>query len=411
MNDKRVLLLIPNMGKGGAQRVFYDHAIAFNKFCCVEEAVFDRNHDRRIYDSGLPLHDLKAKSVLMRLGSVGRLIARSLALRRLVQLRRFDLVISHMDGANWVNVLSFSSAKKILVVHGSVLHDQGQSKIRKWFRTNIIPAVIYNRAELTVAVSDGIKKELVVDCGLKRVITVKNYFDVERIIAESQAPLTLLESGIFKNVATLITSGRLAEQKRHWMLLEIVAVLKRRGISVRLIVLGDGEWRNFLLEKARALELKTYQVWNHSQSVEDSFDVYFMGYVSNPFKYVTRANLFLFPSAWEGFPLSLCEAMIVGTAVISADCPTGPREILSPDAPDSTYKLMREEVGPYGVLMPMGESPENIELWANTVQKLLGDAKLRREMAISGSVSMKKLDAAVVIPQWREILESTCNTA
>ena len=50
MKKIRVLLLITNLGPGGAQRVFHDHAAAFAEFYQVEEAVFDRHHQKRLYD-------------------------------------------------------------------------------------------------------------------------------------------------------------------------------------------------------------------------------------------------------------------------------------------------------------------------------------------------------------------------
>ncbi len=167
--SKRILMLITDFGQGGAERVFYDHATAFAQVYSVEEAVFERSSMAvRAYDSGLPVHELRRSGIFRHLGPLGRLVGRALALRRLVRDQGYDVVISHMDGANWVNVLSFSSARTLLVVHGSVRGDKSYGNNHQLVRRNLIFPVLYNLADYTVAVSDGIFHELRSECGVKR---------------------------------------------------------------------------------------------------------------------------------------------------------------------------------------------------------------------------------------------------
>jgi len=410
MKRLRVLLLITNLGKGGAQRVFHDHALAFGAAHDVEEVVFDLQQDQRIYDTGLPIHDLRRNDLLSKLGPVGRLFSRAFALRNLVARCGFDVVISHMDGANWVNVLSFSSAKKILVVHGTVLRDENVPAARQWFRKRLIFPWLYNLAECTVPVSEGIARELSLACGVRNTCAIPNFFELQAVTSKAQQALDVAQASIFDNPAVLVTSGRLAEQKKQSNLLEILAALHGRGRAARLVILGDGELRDSLIAKSESLGLRTFNVWSGcAEASAETFDVYFLGYVSNPYQYLARSTLFLFPSGWEGFPLALCEAMISGVPVLSADCPTGPREILAPGTVRDAYDLHEVEIAENGVLLPMIESPADLEVWVNTIEDLLSNPAECQRLRTNAIKAVQVLDRAAVVGRWLDLIEEVSN--
>ena len=104
-------------------------------------------------------------------------------------------------------------------------------------------------------------------------------------------------------------------------------------------------------------------------------DVLFLGFQDNPYQYCHKAQLFLFPSLFEGMPNALAEAFICGAICVSADCKSGPREILS------NAKINAALTYPYfelGYLMPVFEkyepgSPlsESERIWATVVTNLL----------------------------------------
>lgn len=404
MKRQHILLMTTNLGKGGAQRVFHDHAKAFSQFSIVEEAIFDLEQDDRIYNSGLPLHGLKQQDWISNLGAIGRLLSRSLALRRLVATRKYDLVISHMDGANWVNVLSFSQARKILVVHGTIVRDQNIRGIRQWLRLHIIFPLLYNLASQTIAVSEGIARELTQFGNVRKVKSIPNFFEIDLIQQQAQSPLTREMANIFNRQNVLVTSGRLSEQKKQAQLIDVLAGLLKRGVDTRLVILGDGELRDRLVQKCLDLSLNVYQVWDNNALLDKSYNVYFLGYVSNPYQYLFRGTLFLFSSEWEGYPLALCEAMISGLPVVSTDCPTGPREILAPGTVRDAYDLRTSEIAPNGMLMPMIQNSNDLKVWVETVEQLLSDEGLRKRFAKQGKLAMRSIDREIIITQWKQII-------
>ena len=55
-----------------------------------------------------------------------------------------------------------------------------------------------------------------------------------------------------------------------------------------------------------------------------------VGFVNNPYDYMKKSDIFVFPSLYEGLGNSILEALACGLPIISSDCECGPREILSP---------------------------------------------------------------------------------
>src|SRR5690606_2738441 len=106
----------------------------------------------------------------------------------------------------------------------------------------------------------------------------------------------------------------------------------------------------YLMEVAVAEQLRVWSWRSLSRPSPEAYDVFMMGHVKDPFHFVKAARLFAFTSVLEGFGNVLLESMAVGTPVLSADCLSGPRELLAPalEGPPVTTRYD----GPYGVLMP-----------------------------------------------------------
>ena len=53
-----------------------------------------------------------------------------------------------------------------------------------------------------------------------------------------------------------------------------------------------------------------------------------MNFLTNPYKYIKKSDVFVLSSTFEGLPNVLLEAQCLKTFIISSDCSSGPREIL-----------------------------------------------------------------------------------
>jgi glycosyltransferase involved in cell wall biosynthesis len=401
----KILLLIPNLNLGGAQRVFQQHSIALAEHYEVREAVFSLAHGHT-YPSGNPVVELGVGGgggMLTKLRNFWRRVTR---LRALKQEFRPDVVISHLEGADFVSLLAGGSGRRILCIHGSKLADPSAQGIAGLAR-RLPVRFLYNRADRIVTVSRDLKPELVgmgVDPAL--IETINNGFDLAAIESAAAVPLDLADAALFGDMPVLVTVGRLAPQKNHARLLGAFAAL-RATRAARLILVGDGDLRGALVAQARALGLVVYDRAT-GRGAPAAPDVVFTGARDDPFNLLRAADLFVLSSDFEGFPLALCEAMASGCAVASADCPTGPREILSPNSALPATAITRPEQGPYGVLLPLVDGPAGAQCWADAIVRLIDDPAERARLKRGGRERIAELGNDRTMAKWVDLIDRLC---
>lgn len=396
-----LLMLIPNLGFGGAQRVFHDHSRLLADRFDVTEVAFNLDHGHAFRSGN--------RVVSLGVGGGGGPVAKlrnfARRVRRLAALKRAHqpvLTISHLEGADYVNVLARGPGKSLLVIHGSKLHDANIFGIFGWLRRRVMIRRLYNRADRIVTVSHEIAVELEamgVRCDLLR--TIHNFFDPAAIRARSREPLSEQEQGLFQGPPVIVTSGRLALQKNHVALIVLFAKLLQRR-PARLVLIGDGELWQPLIDLAKGLGLRV------AEGAAGDADVYFLGFQENPFRLQRHADLFVLPSGWEGFPMVLGEAMACGLPIVSADCPTGPREFLAPDTIGHAVRPQRvAEFGTYGVLMPIPAVSDAATTapWVETLDRLLGDQTERERLASLSLARAEHFSREMIMPHWSALID------
>ena len=308
-----------------------------------------------------------------------------------------------------MNLLSGGPGKTILCVHGSKLHDANIRGPIGWLRKNVLIPALYNRADRIVTVSRDIIPELVEGFGVKleKLLTINNFFEVARIEAKSQEPLSAAEAAVYAAAPVLVTSGRLTLQKNQTPLLGIFMALLQQQ-QAKLVFVGDGELREPLVTYARTLGLRVFAAWEETL-LTPHYDVYFLGLQQNPFKYLRPATAFVFPSAWEGFPMALGEAMICGLPVLSTDCPTGPREMLAPATSAPNKPLRRVETGAYGMLLPMLNQPATLASdqaeWTTALTTLLANAPEQARLGQLAAQRMQDFTRERIFGQWVKLID------
>lgn len=191
--------------------------------------------------------------------------------------------------------------------------------------------------------------------------TVYNPIDVEEIEKKSldNSELTEEEKILIKD-DYICSVGRLDEiDKDFTTLVKAFGELKKdQKIKEKLIIIGDGPDRENLENLVKNLKIE---------------GVIFLGKKTNPYIWMKKSKLFILSSKSEGFGVVLLEALIIGTPVISSDCPVGPKEIL--------------ENGKYGKLFEVG----NIEQLKKEIKNQLSEFKKDSENLSKLKLSIKKV--------------------
>lgn len=198
-----------------------------------------------------------------------------------------------------------------------------RGRVVPWFMRRVYPW-----AHEVVAVSQGVADDLVQSIGISSNKVRTIYNPVVNNELQEKAKEQINHHWFDVDASPVILGvGRLTKQKDFNTLIQAFARIFAKR-PVRLLLLGEGDLRNELERTVLELGL--------GQSVS------FLGFVSNPYAYMSRASVFVLSSRWEGLPGALIQAMACGTPVVSTDCPSGPREIL--------------ENGKWGRLVPVGDA-------------------------------------------------------
>lgn len=398
MQKKNIAIIIHKMYGGGAERV------AAN----LSTYLSDKRYNKKVitYDSSKvgysfngEIISLKTKVSRNPIGKLVNFIKRVYQVKKIKKRNNINTTISLLSGPNLVNILTRKDDKVIVSVRNFI----SKSSTGLYGRFNkLLIKHLYNRADLIVAVSDAIKKDLEenfdIDGG--KIEVIYNFYDIESIKKLALSTSNYKEE-MFKN-PTIITAGRLSKQKGHWHLIRAFSRVKQKIHDAKLIILGEGYLLEYLKKLTNKLGLQN--------------DVYFLGHKSNPFKYLSKADIYVLPSLYEGLPNALCEAMACGLPIISTDCYSGPREILSSNLTTHDPPIKHNiKYADYGILVPVcdgnmyeaNDALTNEELvLSDAINKLLTDRDVLNNYQDRSLERIQLFHKDLILPKWENLIDS-----
>ena len=395
---KRILLIIPELTTGGAQRSLAKLSLMLALQHEVGIVIFNNKSGIAYQHGGTLLHlDVDAGSGVI--GKTRALLKRIRRLREIKRRFRADVAISFLEGADYINILSRGKEKIVLSVRGSKHHDETIAGSFPWIRNKVLIPLLYRRADAIVTVNQGIARELL-DYGLEKVprITISNFYDSIEILSQALERRDDALDALYQD-QVLITTGRLAPEKGLAPLIRMFAALKKKYPRLRMVLVGDGPLRRDLVRLSANLGLITHE--GHGWTITP--DVVFAGNQSNVYQYLRGAKLYLMNSSSEGFPNGLAEAMICGVPVVAADCPYGPREILAPEIPFQS-SFTRPYLSQNGILMPMIRTAADEAVWVEILDDVLVKEELLSQLAEKARARIGLFDRDNILAQWHHII-------
>jgi len=377
---RRAVLVINNMGGGGAERVLATVANHLHGTLGWEVTVLTLQTGPVRYSllPGIEVRSLHGG--LLTVGAGNLLGVPFLAAELALFLRRnpADAVMSFLVRANLIHVLSawFGNHRRIVISErcatDALYKGNGlRPRMMRW-----LIGALYPWANRVIAISGGVKESLVrlgVPGDLVRVIyNPQNLPEIAAAVGDVSAPRPA------RRPFTIVTAGRLTEQKDYPTLFEAFKRVCDQGLDARLVVFGEGPDASKLEALARTL------------GIHDRID--WRGWVASPHAQMAACDVFVMTSRWEGFGNVIVEAMACGLPVVCTDCESGPREILGD--------------GEYGVLVPVGDSAAV----AGAIQRLASDHHLHATLRDRGLARARDFDASRIVHHYVDVLtEPTVN--
>lgn len=393
-----VKFLINSLGGGGAEKVLVElsRLIKYEK-CFLLEQDLKYNIPKNKIEI-LTSHTVNTNPIFKTL-YIPKYVAKLKG-----KINKNDIVVSFLERSNFINIISkkIYGNKAIITVHNNL--NVSNTGIKSF--NNFLIKLFYPQADLVVAVSEGVKDSLVkLKVPYDKIKVIYNPISVEEIKKKAQEHI----ENELRNLPFLINVGRLTHQKGQWYLIRIFKEIKKYFPELKLYILGDGELKNYLVNLSESLSLKTY-VWDRDK-LSSRYDVYFLGFKENPYKYITKAKLFLLTSLWEGFPMVVIESLACGVPIVSSDCKSGPREAL---ATNTNYKNLRSpEFAEYGILMPTFENKftkgnesllEVENIWKNTLVEILNNEAILHSYAEKSKNRAAKFDIKEIAKVWESLI-------
>ena len=307
---KKVFFLIHDLGQGGAEKVLVNlvNNMDRSKFDISVTALFGGGVNEQFLASDIHFRAVFPKEVpgnskLMKLLTPAQL-------HRMCVKEHYDIEVSYLEGpsARVISGCQDANTKLVSWIH---VEQHTMERLSGSFRSEREARKCYDRFDQTVCVSQYVHDDFCRILNFQKPCRVLyNTVESEKILtnANDTAP-ELMDDGKIR----LMVVGTLKESKGYMRLLSIIKRLRDEEYPVHLYILGIGPLQQ---------EMERYIQANDLQEA-----VTLLGYQTNPYKYVSKCDLFVCASFAEGFSTAATEALIVGTPVCTVEV-SGMKEML-----------------------------------------------------------------------------------
>lgn len=357
----KLLFCFDSMNKGGAERVIANLSNEFIKK--YEITLVATRSDKPMYELDnnikyLSLDEkIKVKNLLL------KNIKRIRKLRRIIKEEKPDIILSFLPTPTYRLMVSKIFTKNKVII--SVRNDPNV-EYNKWFK-KLLVKILYTRANGFVFQTEDAKEWFSKKIQKKSVV-IPNPIN-EKFICEP-----------FKGERekTIVTVGRLNEQKNHELLIKSFNEIVKKHSDYKLKIYGDGYLREKLEKLIINLNLKEKAI--------------LMGMTDDVKNSIYKSGIFVMSSDYEGMPNALLEAMALGLPCISTDCPIGgPKYLIN------NYDN--------GILVKVKDKNDLV----NSINYMIEHKEESTKMGINANKICKKLNPKIINKNWEKYILDISN--
>lgn len=334
---KTILHIIYNLGRGGAETMLVTVVKELSDYNNIVVTLFPENHfnEEMVCDKYISLH---LTSIIHLPNARGRL-------RQIIKENNVDIVHSHLF---WPTLLARLATPKniplITTIHAFIATSV---EYKKWYIRWLDRITYKRRKNVIITVAKGALDEYFSFLKIKPYIAYSLYTFVDVKIFTERGERKNEKSEVFK----MVSVGALRKQKNHKFLLEAFRQLNKKKYQLDLY--GAGPLQSELQE----------EISKHGLNVN------LKGEVRNIEKIINQYDVFVMSSTFEGFSLSVLEAMAMGIPLLLSDIPS--------------FREQCEDTAVYFTLNDVIDFKSKLEIMASGPAVTMGIAKKAQERAIN----------------------------
>jgi len=352
MEDKKILFLIGSSEIGGTEKMVLSIVENIKKFGFCPVVVGLRG-------KGEFLKVLESKNIKFHVVNLKKNPLSFIKLLKILKKERVDILQSFLYAGNIIGRISGKLVGIPVVVSGQRSTDDW----RRWYHWKIdlftlkwCDAIISNSyAGKKVLMEKGIPAE--------KIYVIPNGIEVGKQFRKIKKE----EIGINENDPVVGCVGNLRKPKGHIYLIKSAARILKIYPETKFVILGKGKLERYLKKEVKR------------RTLDKNF--FFLGFVPEPEKIMNIFDIFVLPSLWEGFPVSLLEAMSLKKAIVATQVGDIPL-------------IIRD--GEEGILV----SPYDQESLASAIITLLKDEKLRKKMGEKAYEKVKNYTVGKMVERY-----------
>lgn len=173
----------------------------------------------------------------------------------------------------------------------------------------VLVKVTYRFADIVIAQQEEMHDEIIAFTGISpnRVITLHNPIDTNEIDKKAMVASPYVDG---EKQVKYVWVGRFSPEKGQDLAVKAFEIVRSKIPNAHLYLVGKYDKENVFCKK----------IFNYVENHKLLDTVHFVGFDTNPYRWVKHCDCYVMPSRLEGLPNSLIDAMYLGKPVVATRC-------------------------------------------------------------------------------------------